>query len=212
MEATEAAEIISDLNEEKVEAAAEARFRNRAALQIAIIAAMLAIGGLGGEKSRDEMVANNIKASDAWSFYQAKNLRQTMYALAADQVKAEIAAAGNAPAAAQVSNAARLKKYQSTVTRYEDEPDPKAPGVETKGEGKKQLKARAESFERAYDEASARNESFDWAETALQLAVVLGSVAILALNRWILIASAALGVLGLLLVANGYLMLVPVGS
>jgi hypothetical protein len=204
MEATEAADIISELNEEKVEAEQEARFRNRAALQIAIIAATLAIGGLGGEKSRDEMVASNIKASDAWSFYQAKNVRQTMYQLAADQLK-------GAPAAAGSDVAARLKKYQATVTRYEDEPDPKARGDETKGEGKKQLRARAESYEKAFEEASIRNESFDWAETALQLAVVLGSVAILALNRWILIASGALGVLGALLVANGYLMLVPVG-
>jgi hypothetical protein len=210
MEATEAAEIISELNEEKVEAEAEARFRNRAALQIAIVAAVLAIGGLGGEKSRDEMVANNIKASDAWSFYQAKNVRQTMYALAADQAKAEIAA-GNAPAAARADAEARLKTYRSTVSRYDDEPDPKAPGDATKGDGKKQLKARADAYEAAYDEASIRNESFDWAETALQLAVVLGSVAILALNRWILVASAALGVLGALLVANGFLMLVPVG-
>jgi hypothetical protein len=124
-----------------------------------------------------------------------------MYQLAADQLKAGSAAA----------DAARLKKYQSTVARYEDEPDPKHPRDETKGEGKKQLKARAEAYERTYEEAETRNESFDWAETALQLAVVIGSVAILALNRWILLASRVLGVLGVLLVANGYLMLVPVG-
>ena len=210
MEATEAADIISELNEEKVEAEHEARFRNRAALQIAIIAATLAIGGLGGEKSRDEMVASNIKASDSWSFYQAKNVRQTMYELAADRLKVDLGA-GSIPAAARAGAEAQLKKYQSTVSRYDDEPDRKAPRDETKGDGKKQLKARAESYEHAYEEASARNESFDWAETALQLAVVLGSVAILALNRWILFASAALGVLGALLVANGFLMLVPVG-
>ena len=210
MEPTEAADIISELNEEKVEAASETRFRNRAALQIAIIAAVLAIGGLGGAKSRDEMVASNIKASDGWSFYQAKNVRQNMYGLAADQLKAELAA-GTVPAAARAEAEARLAKYQATVTRYEDEPDPKAPNDPTKGDGKKQLRARATSFEDAYKEASARNESFDWAETALQLAVVLGSVAILALNRWILFASAALGLLGALLVANGFLMLVPLG-
>jgi hypothetical protein len=133
-----------------------------------------------------------------------------MYQLAADQLKGDLAS-GSPSGPGRSDAAARLKKYQTTVTRYDDEPDPKHPRDETKGDGKKQLKARAESYERAYEEASTRNESFDWAETALQLAVVLGSVAILALNRWILIASAALGVLGALLVANGYLMLVPVG-
>jgi hypothetical protein len=210
MEPTEAADIISELNEEKVEAEGEVRFRNRAALQIAIIAATLAIGGLGGEKSRNEMVASNIKASDSWSFYQAKNVRQTVYELAADRLKTDLAA-GSIPAAARAGAEAQLKKYQSTVARYDDEPDPKAPHDPTKGDGKKQLKARAASYEDAYKEALERNESFDWGETALQLAVVLGSVAILALNRWILLASATLGVLGALLVANGFLTLVPLG-
>jgi hypothetical protein len=210
MEPAEAADIISELNEEKQEAEHETRFRNRAALQIAVIAAVLAISGMGGEKARDDMVANNIKASDSWSFYQAKNVRQTMYELAADQLKADLAA-GSTPAPARADATARLKKYQSTVARYDDEPDPKHPGDETKGDGKKQLKARADSYEKAYEGALARNESFDWAQTALQLAVVLGSVSILALNRGILYVSAALGLVGAFLVANGFLMLVPLG-
>ena len=210
MEPTEAADIISEMNEEKAEAKEEARFRNRAALQIAIIAAVLAIGGLGGQKARDQMVASNIKASDSWSFYQAKNVRQNMYRLAADQLKADLAA-GSIPAAARTDATARLKKYESTVTHDENEPDPKAPHDPTKGNGKKQLRAQAQSYEEAYRTASERNESFDWAETALQLAVVLGSVAILSLNRWVLMASAALGVLGALLVANGYLALFTIG-
>jgi hypothetical protein len=207
MEPADAADMISELSEEKAEAAIETRFRNRAALQIAIIAAVLAIGGLGGGNATDDMVANNIKASDSWSFYQAKTVRQTLYEVEADQLKASIASGTLAPAA-RAEAETRLKKYESTIARYDDEPDAKAPNDPTKGEGKKQLKARAQSYEDAFDVASNQDNNFDLAETALQLALVLGSVAILSLNRWILYASAALGVLGALLALNGFFLLV----
>ncbi len=208
MDPADAADMISELSEEKAEAAIETRFRNRAALQIAIIAAVLAIGGLGGGNATDDMVANNIKASDSWSFYQAKNVRQTLYEVTADQLRASIAS-GSLPPAARAEAEARLQKDEATIARYDDEPDPKAPGDVLKGEGKKQLKARAQSYEDAFDVASNQDNNFDFAETVLQLALVLGSVAILSLNRWILYASAALGVLGALLALNGFFLLVP---
>jgi hypothetical protein len=46
------------------------------------------------------------------------------------------------------------------------------------------------------------------AEVLLQLALVLGSVAILAVNRWILGLSLALGILGSALTLNGFFLLV----
>ncbi len=206
MDSNDAAELIAELHEEKAEHAADDRFRNRAALLIAILAAILAIGGLGGGNATDDMVANNIKASDSWAFYQAKNVRQTMYEIAADELRASLET-GTVPAAGRSAAEARLKEYQGTVARYDSEPDPKAPNDLLKGEGKKEIKARAQSYEEAFDQASARDNNFDLAEVLLQLALVLGSVAILALNRWILALSALLGLAGSLLTLNGFLLL-----
>ncbi len=206
MDSNDAAELIAELHEEKAEHAADDRFRNRAALLIAILAAVLAIGGLGGGNATDDMVANNIKASDSWAFYQAKNVRQTMYEIAADELKASLEA-GTVASAARPAAEARLKDYQSTIARYDSEPDPKAPNDLLKGEGKKEIKARAQSYEQAFDHASERDNNFDLAEVLLQLALVLGSVAILALNRWILGLSALLGLAGSLLTLNGFLLL-----
>ena len=205
MDSTDAADLIAEIHEERAENEAAETFRNRAALLIAVLAAVLAIGGLGGGNATDDMVANNIKASDSWAFYQAKNVRQTMYEIEADNLKAGLAGlSGEARAAAE----ARLKDYQSTIARYDSEPDPKAPNDPLKGEGKKEISARAKSYEAAFDQASARDNNFDLAEVALQLALVLGSVAILAVNRWILGLSLALGVVGSLLTLNGFLLLV----
>jgi hypothetical protein len=205
MDAAEAADAISEAAEEEEQ---QDRQRNMAAMLIAVLAAVLAIGGLGGGNATDDMVANNIERSDAWNFYQAKNQRQTAYELAADDLRMRLADPGF-PAAERAAGEARLAKYEATIKRYESEPDPTAPNDATKGEGKKQLKARAQSFEAAYGQASDRDNNFDYAEVVLQLALVLGSVSILARSRPLLIGSAILGVVGAVLTANGFFLLFP---
>ena len=79
MDSTDAADLIAEIHEDRAENQAAESFRNRAALMIAILAALLAVGGLGGGNATDDMIENNIKASDTWAFYQAKNVRQTLY-------------------------------------------------------------------------------------------------------------------------------------
>jgi hypothetical protein len=59
------------------------RFKQRAAVTIAILAMILAITGLGGSNAGKEAVNNNVLASNYWNFFQAKNMRQTAFALAA---------------------------------------------------------------------------------------------------------------------------------
>ncbi|MDP8912661.1 MAG: DUF4337 domain-containing protein [Pseudomonadota bacterium] len=206
MDSRDAADLIAELHEDNQEHEAADRFRNRAALLIAFLAAMLAIGGLGAGNAADDQLVSNVRAADAWAFYQAKNIRQTMYELAADELQLTLP---TLKAQARVAAEKRLQEYKSTIDRYESEPDPEAPGDPLKGEGKKELRAQAQAYEAVRDRAGEQDINFDLAEVALQLALVLGSVAILALNRPTLIASAVLGVIGILLSANGFLLLVP---
>jgi uncharacterized protein DUF4337 len=205
MDSSDAADLIAEIHEDRAEQEQSERFRNGAALMIALLAAVLAIGGLGGGNATDDMIFNNIRASDTWAFFQAKNMRQTLHEVAADGLEAQIAASGTASPA----QTARLAAYRATIARYEDEPDPAAPGDPTRGEGKKQLRAQAEAYEAARDRASLQDGNFDMAEVLLQLALVLGSVAILAVNRPILILSGLLGLAGAALTLNGFLLLAP---
>ncbi len=200
----EAAELIAELREERSDRADGEQFAHRAALLIAVMAATLAIGGLGGGNATDAMIASNIRASDTWAFYQAKNIRQTAYEIEAAELAARLPSAGPVERA-EIEQ--RLADYRSTIARYDDEPDPAAPGDPLRGEGKRQLMAQARDFEAQRAVAEARDDNFDYAEVVLQLALVLGSVAILAHNRALLIAAAALGALGALLTVNGFLLL-----
>jgi Domain of unknown function (DUF4337) len=208
MEAADAAELIQEIQEERAEAEATDRFRERAALLISVLAMLLAIGSLGGGNATDDMVHGNIKASDTWAFYQAKNVRQTEYKIAADRLTLELADPTISPEARKAA-VAQLAKYQETIARYDDEPDPAAPGDSLRGEGKKQLAAQARGYEALRERASEQDGNFDYSETFLQLAIVLGSVAILASSRKVLAFSMVLGVIGAVLLINGFALLFP---
>ncbi|HWT13376.1 MAG TPA: DUF4337 domain-containing protein [Allosphingosinicella sp.] len=206
MDSADAAELIAEIHEDRAEQEQSERFRNRAALMIALLAATLAIGGLGGGNATDEMIFNNIRASDTWAFFQAKNMRQTLYEVAAEEIETALASPAIS-AEERTRLERRLADYRATVARYESEPDPEAPNDPTRGEGKTQLRAQAEAFEAARERASEQDGNFDMAEVLLQLALVLGSVAILAVNRPILILAGLLGLAGGALTANGFLLL-----
>src|SRR5262245_16143786 len=70
------------------------RFQNAVSLLIAIEAVLLTIASLGGSNAAKTMINANIQASDTWAFYQAKNIRQTGYALAADELESTLLLAG----------------------------------------------------------------------------------------------------------------------
>ena len=206
MDSNDAAELIAELREDRSDKVESEHFANRAALLIAAMAAVLAIGGLGGGNATDDMMIGNIRASDTWAFFQAKNIRQTAYEIEAAELESRLAGASAAQAA---DIKARIAEYREKAARYEDEPDPAAPDDPLKGEGKKQLMAQAQSFEAMRDRASEQDNNFDYAEVVLQLALVLGSVAILAGNRTVLTVSAVLGAIGTALTVNGFFLLVP---
>jgi hypothetical protein len=210
MDSTDAAEMVAEVHEAEEESgeASRTRFRNRAALMIALLAAVLAISGLGGGNATDDMIHNNIKASDTWAFFQAKNMRQTAYEIAIVEIEGDLAEPGLTPDR-RARMEQQLAEHRATIARYESEPDPAAPNDPLRGEGKRQLRAQAQAYEAAREVASEQDNSFDLAEVLLQLALVLGSVAILALNRPILLLSGLLGLLGTLLTVNGFLLLFP---
>ncbi len=177
------------------------KFKTRTAIMIAVLAALLAVTGLGGQNAAKEATNNNIFASNLYAFYQAKNIRQTSFALAADALEIELAN----PAASPETKAALQKKiegYRKNVARYESEPDTQ--------EGKKELLARAKAMEVIRDHALKQDPYFDYAEVLLQIAIVLASVAIVSGIGWLVFGSALLGILGTLLMINGFLLLVAI--
>lgn len=195
MDANEAAELMEQEKQED-------RFKQRAAILIAVLAMVLAITSLGGNNAGKEAVNNNILASNFFNFYQAKNMRQTALMLAADEFEIAWASDPSLSADAKAALAKKLGDYKKTIARYESDPDTQ--------EGKKELMARARAYEEARDHALRQDPYFDYAETLLQIAIVLVSVSIVADAMWLSLIGAALGVLGTLLMIDGYTLLVAI--
>jgi hypothetical protein len=208
----EPADQILELSEEsgREQRSADEKFRSRTALVIAIMAMLLAITSLGGGNAGEDIMNNNIEASDTWAFYQAKSIRQTSNKLAAEELETELRLRGDqlSPEIRQEVQK-KIDQYNETVRRYEDEPDPKDPTNPLKGEGRKQLAARAKSFEDERDRAQLQDPNFDYAEAFFQIAIVLASVAILATSRLIMKLSLVVGLLATVLMINGYFLLFP---
>jgi hypothetical protein len=190
--------------------AADEKFRSGAALVIAIMAMLLAITSLGGGNAGEDIMTNNIHASDTWAFYQAKSIRQTANKLAAEELETELQMRGDqlSPEMRQEVQR-RIDHYNETVKRYEDEPDPSDPNNPLKGEGRKQLTARAKDFEAQRDRAQLQDPNFDYAEAFFQIAIVLASVAILATSRLIMKLAVVVGILATVLMLNGYFLFFP---
>ena len=98
-------------------------FKQRAAVVIAFFAMLLAITGLGGNNATKDAINSNIQASNFYSFYQAKNVRQTSLILAADQIELAWANDSSLPAEAKAALRKKLQDYRQTIARYESEPD-----------------------------------------------------------------------------------------
>ena len=203
MEATEASEIAERIHahhEEAHRAEADANFRKLTGIYLGIVAMLLAITALGGSNATKTMLNSNIQASDIYGYYQAKNIRQTVYQLTAEQLDAELLALPDMPETARAKIQDRIKRYRERVDRYESDP--------ATGDGKKELLAKAKEWEARRDHAAERDPNFDFAEALFQIAIVLGSVSIVAASRSLVRLSAVLAAAGTLLMINGYFLLV----
>lgn len=208
MEATEAADRIREAAEEQEQTrrAADERFRRRAAVAVGVLAMLLAIAHLAGANATKDMINTNILASDAYAFYQAKNIRQTSTRLADEQLELQQLEQPNLPPEAAGQLQRRRQEYQAAVAQFESDP--------ATGEGKQELLARAQEYQEQRGRAQRQSPNFEYAEALFQIAIVLGSVGIVAAARWLLGLGIGLGVLATLLMLNGFFLLVslPLGE
>ncbi|HEV7664925.1 MAG TPA: DUF4337 domain-containing protein [Chloroflexota bacterium] len=178
---------------EQAEEAAEKRedFGRRAAIVVSILAALLAICSLAGSRASTEAILAQARASDTWNEFQANSLKR--HVNLDDAAMLRILAAGTPGEAAANTQAVALEK--AVADKYQPAQD--------------HLMPEAQALEHERDIAESRHRGFQTAEAAFQLGIVLTSISIVARARWLLMVGAGLGVIGLLLGADAFLLVVP---
>lgn len=192
MEAQESSELVEDAIGDKS--------KTRTALTISVFAMVLAFASLGGSNAAKESMHENIQASNAYAFYQAKNIRQTAMKIAAGDLELQLLQQPGMPAAAKEATEKKIADYKKTADRYESEPETR--------EGKKELMMKAKEHEAVRDHALRQDPWFDYAEGMLQIAIVLLSVSMIGAIPAMFYVGALLGSLGFLATLNGFFLFV----
>jgi len=149
----------------------------RIAVLIAVLAAALALAEMGEKGAQNEYLTHHVAVADDWAFFQAKSVRATVLA-------AEAGVLANLPNAADPGPQAEIKRAHETEARMRDEPQ---------GEGAKQLAERAHAQEVARDAAFHRYHEFELIVGALQIAIVLASVAVVTRITALALGAGAIG-------------------
>ena len=160
----------------------EALIKDKAGMVIVVMALFLAVTTYFANSFSGAVLKNMLKATDTYAFYQAKSIKQSI----AEGQRDDYAARGDR---------AKVAKVEEKIARYESDP--------VKGEGKKELLEKAKGFEKARDDASKHSPWLTFAAMVFQLAIVLLSASILAVNNKMYKASLYVGAAGIALLAQG---------
>lgn len=157
----------------------EAAIKDKAGLVIVIMALFLAVTTYFSSMHSGAVLKNMLKATDTYAFYQSKSIKQS---IAEGQLE-------------QTQNPRRRAELEAKIARYESDP--------AKQEGKKELLAKAQAFEAARDDASRHTPWLTFASMTFQLAIVLLSASILAVNNKMYKISEVVAVIGVILLSQG---------
>ena len=168
------------------------------AILISVLALFLAIAETLGKSAQTDALSSNVEASNLWAFYQAKTIRKTTMETAAEQMEVDLALARD-PVVKDLLDK-RIQAWRARAATYESEP--KADG---KGEGRKELMARALAAEKKRDLAMAKYHHFEYGSAAFQIAIVLASSFLITGVFYLLWGACGVGILGVLFTAIGLL-------
>jgi hypothetical protein len=165
----------------------------RIALLIAVLALFLSFSETLGKSAQTEAIDANVKTSDTWAFFQAKDIRKTTLLTAADQTN--LLASGLSDPAAKATIEKQLEAWRKTAARYESDPQT--------GTGRKELGEKAKEYEATHTLSMTKYHHYELASAAFQIGIVLASATVITAIMPLAWISGALGIIGLFLMGLG---------
>lgn len=161
-------------------------FEKRAAVTIAILAVALAVVGNKGDNAKTDAIIKTNEAANKWGHYQAKSIKGNI-ASAEQELLTLLAPSQN-------GDAEVAKKHDLLKARVEERIAKKTAEYEKE---MPELMKEALKLQEEAGVGSKINDRCDQGSLALQVAIVIASVSILAHSRAFWIASIALGFVGI---------------
>jgi hypothetical protein len=155
------------------------------ALSTAMMAVLAAVAGLLAGHHANEALVERVKASDNWSFYQAKSLKQEIL-VNTDKILQAVVTAGKGKGGTLAPSA----DHSKDIARYDKE--------------KEAIKKQAEEAEHASEAHLAKHVPLASAVTAFQIAIAISAISILTRRRNLWYAGLALTAVGCGFLAQGF--------
>ncbi len=145
---------------------------------MAIVAALLAVVSVLGQRYNTEKLLTQQKSSDQWAFYQAKNIRRYSAQVAQDTL------------AQMKAGPEVIGKYVKDGQKYDKQME--------------DIQKDAKEFENESEKAGGQAERFHIGEVFLEVAIVLSSLAILSKRRVFFVGGGISAVIGVILAVTAY--------
>jgi hypothetical protein len=181
-------------NPHELEEIKEKAFTRKVAMVTAVFAVVLAIASLGGTYNMKEMLMAQQQASNQWSYYQAKVIREHLYRsqmMLLETMLLDRGASMKTEARERVEG--MIKTMREEEKRYNQE--------------KKDIEKEAKKLEDKRDLHRAKDPFFEFGEVLLQIAIVMSTIAILTHSAAIFSFAVGASLLGALFALNGFLMI-----
>ena len=174
---------------EATERARESKLNSLVAVMVAIVATFMALCNIKDGNVGQAMAQAQSKTVDAWSYYQAKSVKESLAEAGRDQLKAfRLTLATQTPERDALDK--QIVDYQKQADRYENE--------------KADIKAEAEGDQRQYDELNIHDDQFDLSEASFSVVIALLGVTALTQKRWLLGVAAVFLIVGFVFGMAGF--------
>lgn len=173
------------------------------AIVISALAMILAFASLGSSSTTKTLSVGNISLSNMNAVYEFRVLRQLVMSATIDLLNSEessLASNKNQTASSQ-----SLEKVQKIIAGYEKEVK-SLESDDSRDDDKQDIQAKLSQLNDTIRNAKDRNERFEYAEVALQIAIVLVSASIVSTSAFLFWGGFGLGLIGLVMTLNGYLL------
>jgi hypothetical protein len=152
---------------------------------MAILAVCVAVVSLLGHRSHTEELLSQNRATDQWSYYQAKNIRRHNYEMGVDLL--------SMMEFKEKAQADKVReKYQKEADRYTKE--------------QAEIEEQAKDLEKESALSQRKADRFDLGEVFLEIALVISSLALLSRKRLYWYFGIVSGLAGLGVAATGFLL------
>jgi len=160
----------------------EYRYTLPVSLTISILAVLVAGATLLGHRAHTEELLLQSRATDQWSYYQAKNIRFHEVEGIADLL-------GALAPADKEKTAALREKYLKEKERYDAD--------------KEDISDKAKEYEKERDSISRRADRFDAGEALLEVGLVICSITLLTKRRMFWLGGIVIGAIGVVTALTG---------